>query len=210
VDEGEPKLFEVTSSLETERLLLRVPFLSGDGSVVNEAIKESSNELSKWLPFAQNTPTVEETESNMRDAHIKFLARESLRFLIFHKETEEFIGISSIHNIDWEVKKGEMGYWVNQKFSGNGYMTEAIKVLTDLAMNKMGFTRLEISCESTNLKSRAIPEKLGFQLEAVLKNEDLSADEKILTDTCVYGMIKIDYQELLLRCGSKFEGSIKS
>ncbi len=190
-----PIVIEMPSSLETDRLLLRVPFLSGDGRVVNKAIRESIAELSKWLPFAQEIPPVEETESNLRNAHIKFLARESFRFLIFHKETDEYIGTSSIHNIDWEVKSGDIGYWIDKKYSGNGYMTEAIKRLTDLGMNQLGFNRLEIRCEAANVKSQAIPEKLGFKLEAVLKNEDLSADGKTLTDTYVYGMIMKDYEE---------------
>lgn len=190
-----PIVIEMPSSLETDRLLLRVPFLSGDGRVVNKAIRESIAELSKWLPFAQEIPPVEETESNLRNAHIKFLARESFRFLIFHKETDEYIGTSSIHNIDWEVKSGDIGYWIDKKYSGNGYMTEAIKRLTDLGMNQLGFNRLEIRCEAANVKSQAIPEKLGFKLEAVLKNEYLSADGKTLTDTYVYGMIMKDYEE---------------
>lgn len=190
-----PIVIEMPSSLETDRLLLRVPFLSGDGRVVNKAIRESIGELSKWLPFAQEIPPVEETESNLRNAHIKFLARESFRFLIFHKETDDYIGTSSIHNIDWEVKSGDIGYWIDKKYSGNGYMTEAIKRLTDLGMNQLAFNRLEIRCEAANVKSQAIPEKLGFKLEAVLKNEDLSADGKTLTDTYVYGLIMKDYEE---------------
>lgn len=190
-----PIVIEMPSSLETDRLLLRVPFLSGDGRVVNKAIRESIGELSKWLPFAQEIPPVEETESNLRNAHIKFLARESFRYLIFHKETDDYIGTSSIHNIDWEVKSGDIGYWIDKKYSGNGYMTEAIKRLTDLGMNQLAFNRLEIRCEAANVKSQAIPEKLGFKLEAVLKNEDLSADGKTLTDTYVYGMIMKDYEE---------------
>lgn len=48
-----PIVIEMPSSLETDRLLLRVPFLSGDERVVNKAIRESIAELSKWLPFAQ-------------------------------------------------------------------------------------------------------------------------------------------------------------
>ncbi|MGG3943933.1 GNAT family N-acetyltransferase [Peribacillus psychrosaccharolyticus] len=191
-----PIVIEIPSSLETDRLLLRVPFLSGDGRVVNKAIRESIAELSKWLPFAQEIPPVEEIESNLRNAHIKFLARESFRFLIFHKETDEYIGTSSIHNIDWEVKSGEIGYWSDKKYSGNGYMTEAIKRLTDLGMNQLAFNRLEIRCEAANVKSQAIPEKLGFKLEAVLKYEDLSADGKTLTDTYMYGMIMKDYERL--------------
>lgn len=183
-----PILLEVATSIETERLILRVPSYSGDGQVVNEAIRSSINELSTWLPFAQNIPTVEETEINMREAHVKFLKREVFRFLIFHKETQEFIGTSSLQNIDWDVSKCEIGYWINTKFSGNGYMIEGINELVNFGMNQLKFSRIEIRCESTNLKSRSIPEKLGFELEGILKKDDLSADGKNLTDTCIYAI----------------------
>ncbi|MET3695804.1 acetyltransferase (GNAT) family protein [Bacillus oleivorans] len=68
-------------------------------------------------------------------------------------------------------------------------MTEAIKELTNFGIQRLQLMRIEIRCESTNLKSRAIPEKLGFHLEGILRNEDLSADGKELTDTCIYSII---------------------
>ena len=87
----DPLLVDIPIQLETERLILRAPRQSGDGSIVNEAIKFSINELKAWLPFAQKTPTVEETEVSLRVAHINFLKRESLRYLIFCKGTNDFM-----------------------------------------------------------------------------------------------------------------------
>ena len=68
-------------------------------------------------------------------------------------------------------------------------MTEAVKELTDFGLNQLKFKRIEIRCESTNLKSRTIPEKLGFKLEGILRNDGLSADGRRLTDTCFYSVI---------------------
>lgn len=69
-------------------------------------------------------------------------------------------------------------------------MTEAVEKLADFGLNNIKFRRIEIRCESTNLKSRAIPEKLGFVFEGILRNDDLSADGSKLTDTCFYSIIK--------------------
>ena len=182
-------LLDIPLQLETERLILRAPRRSGDGSIVNEAINDSINELKVWLPFAQKASTVEETEVNLRVAHINFLKRESLRYLIFHKRTNDFIGITSFEGINWDIPKCHIGYWINTKFSGNGYMLEAIKGLTELGLNQIKFKRIEIKCESTNIKSRSIPEKLGYELEGTLKNDDLSADGNKLTDTCIYAIL---------------------
>lgn len=185
-------LFEVPSELQTERLILRAPSYSGDGVAVNKAVKDSIQELRQWLPFAQEVPTLEETEISLREAHIKFLERENFRFLIFHKDSQEFVGTASLQSVDWEVQKCEIGYWINTKFSGNGYVTEAVKALMEFGINELGFTRLEIRCESANMPSRAIPEKLGFKLEGILVNEDLSADGRTLTDTCIYAVTQRD------------------
>lgn len=183
-------LLNVASEVETARLILRAPSYSGDGEAVNKAIKDSIHELRQWLPFAQEIPTLEDTEISLREAHIKFLERESFRFLIFHMDSKEFIGTVSLQSVDWEVQKCEIGYWIHTKFSGNGYITEAVKALMEYGINELGFQRLEVRCESTNLPSRAIPEKLGFKLEGILVNEDLSADGKTLTDTCIYAVTR--------------------
>ncbi|RPF55248.1 GNAT family N-acetyltransferase [Aquisalibacillus elongatus] len=184
-----PILLDIPKKLESDRLILRAPKPSGDGEIVNKAIKASINELKPWLPFAQKLPTIEETEANLRNAHINFLKRTSFRFLIFHKDTNEFIGTTSFEYVDWNIPKCEIGYWINTEFSGNGYILEAVEELIDFGFQQIKFNRIEIKCEFTNYKSRAIPEKLGFELEGILKNEDLSADGSTLTDTCIYARV---------------------
>ncbi|MGE6618798.1 GNAT family N-acetyltransferase [Bacillus mycoides] len=182
-------LLDVPLQIETDRLILRAPLQAGDGNVVHQAIKDSINELKQWLLLFQSIPTVEETEILLRNAHIDFLKRESFRYLIYHKDTNDFIGTASLHGINWKISKCEIGYWINTQFSGNGYMTEVVSELTNLGFQLLKFRRIEIRCESTNTKSRAIPEKLDFELEGILRNEDLSADGKELTDTCIYAKV---------------------
>ncbi len=184
-----PILREIATILETERLILRMP-QPGDGIPVNAAIRASLKELKPWLPFVQTVPTVEDTELNIRDAHANFLKRTSLRYLIFHKETKEFVGTTGFQNIDWVVPKLSIGYWIDTRHSGQGYMVEAIRRLTDYALEELEIRRVEIQCETENKKSRSIPEKLGYTLEGILRNDDVSVDGKRLTDTCIYARIK--------------------
>ncbi|MGI2328575.1 GNAT family N-acetyltransferase [Planococcus sp. YIM B11945] len=175
----------IPTEIHTERLLLRMP-RSGDGKAVNAAIRASINELKPWLQFAQTLPTPEETEINLMEAHLDFLKKESLRYLIFQQETGEFIGTTGFHDIEWDMPKMEIGYWIATKWSGSGFMAEAVAALSDVALNGFGCKRLEIRCDAENVKSRAIPEKLGFKLEGTLHNDELSVDGKRLTDTCIY------------------------
>jgi ribosomal-protein-serine acetyltransferase len=185
-----PILIDVPLQIETERLILRAPQQAGEGNIVHQAIKDSINELKQWLDLFQAIPTVEETEILLRNAHIDFLKRESFRYLIFHKGTNDFIGTASLHRINWKISKCEIGYWINSQFTGNGYMTEAVSELTNLGFQQLQFRRIEIRCESTNDKSRSIPVKLGFELEGTLRNDDLSSDGSKLVDICIYSKIK--------------------
>lgn len=183
-----PILIDFPEEIFTKRLLIRKP-MPGDGKAVYAAIKASLNELKPWMPWAHTNQTVEDVEGNIRDAHAKFLTREDLRLHIFHKVTGEFIGSSGLHRINWDIPKFEIGYWIDTRLSGKGYITEAAEGITDFAFKELNAKRVEIRCDSQNVRSRAIPEKLGYTLEGILKNDGISGEGTDLRDTCVYAKI---------------------
>lgn len=182
--------------LETARLYLRAPLADTDARVVNESIRSSHEELKRWLPFAQDVPTLSETEANLQRAQELYGTGESFRYLIFLRETGTFVGTVSLFGIDWDVPKAEIGYWLDSTHTGRGYMTEAVEAVVRFGCAQFDFKRIEIRCESTNEGSRLIPERLGFQLEGMLRNEDLSADGMRLTDTAVYGLLPGELRRL--------------
>ncbi|EIT86205.1 N-acetyltransferase GCN5 [Fictibacillus macauensis ZFHKF-1] len=179
---------QMPQEVETERLLMRLPCRE-DGVAVNAAIVASFAELQPWLPFAQSIPPVLETTENLMSAREKFLAGNSFRYLLFLKESGAFVGTASIQGVDWELPKCEIGYWLHSEHSGHGYMREAVQKLVELGLQQAQFKRMEIRCETENIKSRAIAEALGFELEGILRNDDWSADGLRLTDTCIYAVI---------------------
>lgn len=184
-----PMLLPVPSEFNTERLLIRVP-RPGDGKVVYESICKSIEELKLWLPFAHNEQSEEQTEINLREAYANFLTRKDMRLLIFLKGSNQFIGSSGLHNPNWDIPKFEIGYWIDTRFSGKGYMTEAVRGIAEFAFNELSARRIEIRCDTLNVKSKSIPERLGFTLEGTLKNDDFSADRKRLRDTHIFAKIR--------------------
>ncbi|MCP3028912.1 GNAT family N-acetyltransferase [Halobacillus sp. A5] len=182
-------LMDFPHEFETQRLHIRLP-LPGDGKKVYQAIQASLHEIKPWLPFAQHDQTEEETEVNIRHAHINFLKREDLRMLGFHKETGELVCSTGLHRMNWDVPKFEIGYWVDSRYSGKGYTTEAVDGLTRFAFRELHAKRVEIRCDAINHRSRAIPAKLNFQLEGILRNEDVSVDGLEVRDTCIYAKVK--------------------
>jgi ribosomal-protein-serine acetyltransferase len=184
-----PILIDFPNQFTTERLLIRMP-LPGDGTVVYESILFSINELKQWLPFAQHEQSEQSIEANLREAHSKFILREDLRLLIFDRETNQFIGSSGLHNPNWRIPKFEIGYWIDSRFSGRGYMTEAVQGIADFAFSELKARRVEIRCDSLNARSKAIPERLGFTLEGTFRNDDVSADGSRLRDTFIFAKVK--------------------
>ncbi|PFZ01637.1 GNAT family N-acetyltransferase [Bacillus pseudomycoides] len=190
----DPLLLDFPSEFYTDRLLIRMP-KPGDGKAVYEAINASIEELKPWMVFAQKEQTEEEIEASIRRSHIQFLQREDLRLLVFLKETGEFVASSGLHRIDWEIPRFEIGYWIDSRFGGKGYMTEAAQGIMDYAFSELKANRIEIRCDSRNVKSRAIPEKLGFKLEGILESSSVAVDGKGLRDTCVFAMIRNRYEK---------------
>jgi len=179
-----PVLLDFPTEFETERLTIRMP-LPGDGAITCEAVNASLNELRPWMPWAKGEQTVEEAEVTIRNGYINFLNRTDLRLLAFKKDTGQFVVSSGLHRIDWDIPKFEIGYWVDSRFSGQGYVTEAVSGITDYAVRELKARRIEIRCDELNLKSRAIPERLGFTLEGILRNDQVS-EEADLRNTCVF------------------------
>ncbi|RDI63578.1 GNAT family N-acetyltransferase [Nocardia pseudobrasiliensis] len=59
----------------------------------------------------------------------------------------------------------ELGYWCHTAHTGRGVITRAAAALTDLARTLPGITRVEIRCDVANIRSAAVPRRLGFHLD---------------------------------------------
>lgn len=184
----DPILLDFPDSFETKRLLIRAP-RPGDGAEVNAAICESLDRLRPWMPWAQTAPPEEETEANIRKACARWRERADLRLHLYLKATAEFLGGSGLHRIDWSVPKFEIGYWIRTKFEGQGLMSEAVDAITDFAFETLGARRVEIRGDPRNLRSAAIPERLGFTQEALLRNFTRDVDGN-LRDTNLFVKIR--------------------
>lgn len=84
---------------------------------------------------------------------------------IFLKEQpEEFIGCIDL----WRDGDPEhRAFWLGKKYWGLGFMTEAVKPVTDYAFTSLGFDTLIFANAVGNLRSRRVKEKTGAKLIAI-------------------------------------------
>jgi RimJ/RimL family protein N-acetyltransferase len=160
----------VPQHLETDRLLIRCP-RPGDGQMLYDAILASRAHLSAWLTWASWPDiTPKRAEASVLRNRDRYLKSEDMTMFIFLKMTGELIGGSGLHNPDWKVPKFEIGYWQHVDFGGQGYMTEAVNAIVELAFSQLGAKRVHLECYPHNERSIRVAQRCGFQLEARLAN----------------------------------------
>ncbi|HIA65741.1 TPA: N-acetyltransferase [Candidatus Poribacteria bacterium] len=70
-------------------------------------------------------------------------------------------------------------------------MTESTVAITEFGFHQLNAKRIEICCDSKNVRSQKIPRKLGFCLEATLKN-DIRSNSGELRDRLIFAKVRGD------------------
>jgi len=81
------------------------------------------------------------------------------------------MGIVSIWKYIESRKSWEIGYVILPEFQGNGYCLDSVRILLSFAFNKLDAHKVVGMCNSENVKSASIMEKLGMTKEGVFKEE---------------------------------------
>ncbi len=115
-----------------------------------------------------------------------WLTREDLIVAIRSRDGT-MLGGSGLHRIDWERRAFEIGYWIRKSATGKGHVTEAVQLLTAVCFDRLDASRVEIRCDPKNVKSSAVPERLGYLQEALLRSQSRGTDGS-LRDTLVYAL----------------------
>lgn len=188
-------LINLPMPILTPRLLIRPPQI-GDGAAVNAAIIESFDVLHRWVHWAHNKPSIDDTEEHIRLAAANWILKKCdepwLELLIFDRQAGTVIGGTGFHHIIWENPSVETGYWIRNTRSGEGLMTEALNAITQYAFKQLAVKRIAITCDIDNLRSKKIPERLGYVLEATLKSNRRKPITGEVSDTLVYAKYDMD------------------
>lgn len=187
----DPLLIDIPERLDGERTVLLAP-RAGLGAELAVVITQSLSHLRPWMVWAQHAPTAESTELVVRRMQADFIARRDLCFHLYARRADgsagRLLGGTGLHRMDWAVRRFEIGYWIRPEAAGQGHVSEAVRLLTALAFDRLAARRLEIRCDARNLRSRAVAERCGFELEGVSRRDALGVDGTP-RDTAVYARI---------------------
>ncbi|MFN7039110.1 MAG: GNAT family N-acetyltransferase [Alphaproteobacteria bacterium] len=163
-------LLDLPNKIITPRLILRHP-QAGDGQEVFNAISDGYEDVVKWMNQPEKIPPIEYFEAEVRRSHALWILRSDIRFVITDKETDNIIGIGLYPpcQANWNIPSFGIMYFLAKTYQRKGYATEAVNALIRFAFKHLKARKIEIKCDEENVKSIAIPERLGMQLEASQK-----------------------------------------
>jgi len=161
--------------IETERLVLRC-WEPRDAALLSTAIEESTEHLRAWMPWMREEPRdLDDRIEFLRILRAKFDRDEEYVYGIFDAAEQRVLGGAGLHDRLGEDAL-EIGYWVHAARLGEGLATEAAGALTRVAFEALSVERVEVHCDPKNVRSAAVPKKLGFTLDATLRKRALRPD----------------------------------
>lgn len=158
------------STLFGRRVLLR-PLVASDFPAWQEVRRRNADWLTKWeaARLAGQPDVVED-----RDA---FAVRCSARQRERQLGTAFGFGIFVDGDLAGEInltaiqrgpfQSAYVGYWIDEKHAGNGYMPESVVVLCRFAFDDLQLHRIQIAIIPRNQASRRVVEKLSIRDEGV-------------------------------------------
>ncbi len=149
--------------IETPRLVIRC-WDADDARLMKDAVDSSLDHLRPWMPWAEAEPSTLEQKRQLLARFAEDFARgDDAVYGIFEPDEGRVVGSTGLHpRLDGYAR--EIGYWIRADATGRGLASESSAALTRVAFEVDGVDRMEIHCDPANVRSAAIPRRLGYEL----------------------------------------------
>ena len=185
-DKGGNGMFRMQVNEEVSLKLLEME----DAKEIFALVDESREYLREWLPWVDHMKNEKDYEPVIEMWLKQFSSHDGYQAGILYNG--KLAGMVGFHGIDWSNKKASIGYWLAKNFQGNGIMTTAVKGLIDQAFQEYELNRVEIQCGVENKKSRAIPERIGFKQDGIIRDAEYLYDH--FHDTILYSLLAREWK----------------
>ncbi|UCD75181.1 MAG: GNAT family N-acetyltransferase [Phycisphaerales bacterium] len=177
-------------TLETERLVLR-PLTPDDAPAVFRLYSDEA--VTAFLGF-DALKDEEQAAEIIREAIQRFEERRGMRWGIILRQTSDLIGTCSYKRWEWaRASRAELGCDLLRAYWGTGLMTEALRETIRLGFEVTGVNRIEAMVFEGAERSVTLLNKLGFQLEGVLRDHGYLNGR--LCDDMVFSLLKREWEE---------------
>jgi ribosomal-protein-serine acetyltransferase len=161
-----------------------------DAPTLFQLIETNRTYLSQWLPWIEATQRVDDELAFIRSAQIQFQTNETISCSIWYQG--QIVGTIGYHPFNWVKRSVEIGYWLAAQFQGHGIVTRACQALITYAFDELQLNKVEIRCGVDNIRSCAIPQRLGFRQEGIIHEGEWHHDHYI--DLRLYGLLASEWK----------------
>jgi RimJ/RimL family protein N-acetyltransferase len=159
--------------LEGDGVVLRRP-TAADGGRLAAAIAASLEHLRPWMAWADDRATSPERRAeHLARVDEGWAAGSEFAYLILDPSEATVLGATGLHR-RIGPRAVEVGYWVHVDHGGRGVATAAAQVATEAALALPDVDRVEIHCDEANVRSAAVPRRLGYRLDRI-EDDDVTA-----------------------------------
>ena len=177
--------------IETERLILRKFKLTD----IDDLVEGLNNlNVSKWLASVPFPYTREDAQKYIKNS----IEKDLYNFAIVLKSENKVIGSTQLSNISLVNGTAGGGIWINEKYQGCGYGTEAWGARIKYAFEKLDLRRLENGYFKNNVNSFKMQEKFGYKNEGIRRKKFICQATGKVEDEYITGLLKeewIDYSQ---------------
>jgi len=166
--------------IESSHLFIRTYTLV-DAKALYQLIDSNAQILADYFPMTvEKTSSVMFTRKYILDRNSDRKAEMSLFAGIFLKDEKKLIGQICAKDINWRVPKCELGYFLDQKHSGKGFGSEAVKLFSEFCFSELNFAKITLRIEPKNSASKRLAENCDFKFIGTAENDFRSTEGRLM------------------------------
>lgn len=145
--------------------------------------------LRRWLPWLDHNTQADDSLNFLQNCQASYAAQSQLNTLIYFQNT--LVGTCGFNSINHVNHEADIGYWLGERFSGQGWMTAAVEKIIEVGFTDYGLNRQLIRAMTDNQASRSIAKRLKFTHEGTLREAAFHYGE--YKDLEQYSLLKSDW-----------------
>jgi len=165
-------------------------FEPGDAETVFAVMDRNREHLRRWLPWVDHSHSPADIRQFIVRVQAQFEADQGPNAGVWVDGV--FAGNVGCHPINWANRNCSLGYWIDAAQQGKGVITCCCATMLDYLFGELRLHRVEIRCGTGNTRSCAIPERLGFTREGLLREGEWVNDRWV--DLVVWGMLEAEWR----------------
>ena len=166
------------------------PIRNEDSLNYHSLIDQNKERLSKYFPKTLNAnKDLESTTAHVVERIRLTEKKEFFTFVIFDNLSNKIVGTIFLKELDWNIPKGEIGFFIEQNYEGKGIITKSVSLVINHCFDTLDLNKVYMRIAEDNISSKRVAEKNDFKVEGVLR-KDFKTSEGELIDVVYYGLLK--------------------